>query len=390
MLEISSFERHLSQEGKFCLLDWLLSRNLLAYGDYEAWRLGSLKILDKQIDLEEVALAELMERTEKQAKALGLSSQPQDYYSWQEHSSAILCASSNKDIHQQLTQQWLRPQDLPQLDLFMDNSAVIAENRLLSALGGRQWQQAKQHLTQLTELNPSHQRLGRYQDLLNYGEHMQVNEIIDSDAISAELQGLEQEVCPLAKEALGASARDYLACAWRRIADNLQGMTFNAQQPHLHQSYALGQIPDWTALEQSLSEEPLLYQHPQLMEHLGTTYSMLKQGVKSLLLWCQMIAHHNDYAETVIEQHTEQAIYPLWQQFWELDDDWPTAFFPAFVLFKQPGLIHHLSEFPVLENPATQAMAKLLHCRQRGEDEIAAREQLQKVSPALLRLFLDH
>jgi hypothetical protein len=389
MLTISTLEDELSRHGKFCILDWLLAQNLLCYSDYEAWRYGNLETLDKKIDLDNDKLNALFMACEKHAKALGLTTQSQEHYSWRGHGGGILSTSNKRDTHKQLTQHWLRPQDLPQLDLFMDNSTVIAENTLLRALGGRQWQEANKQLQLLTQLHPAHQRLGSYQDLLNYGSHMQSAEQIDSPAIAAELQALQEEVLPLAKEVLGDHARDYLAFAWRRLADNLQSAAFDPAQPALHRSYALRQIPDWTALEHTLNNDPQRYQYPQLIEHLATSAAMLKQPAKALLLWCMLVEKFSTYADTALEENKDQTIYPLWQQFWDLNDGWPVSFFPAFVFLKQPGLIHHLETLPAFENRATLAMIVLLKCRQKRQDEISARETLQNISPALLRLYLQ-
>ena len=388
-LTLSNVEKSVIHHSFFCLLDWLLTENIIAYADYEDWRYGKLSTLDNKISIDTKTLDQLFSDTEQHTKSLGLCNDPQDYYGW--HSDALnpLRAANNKNTHQQLTQHWLRPQDLPQLDLFMDNSAVIAENMLCDALGGRQWTQAKQQLAQLSGINPNHQRLGRYQDILNYGEHMHAMDTIAATDIAGEFYGLQQEVCPLAKEILGNCARDYLGFAWRRIADNLSDSDFDPAQPKIHRSYALAQIPDWRAVEESLCHDPQCYLHPQLLTTLTISYSMQNQAAQALLLGCLLAENHVDYFEENITTFRDQPIFVLWESFWELNDGWPSTFFSAFVLLKQPGLIHHQQECEQLTNRASQAMINLLHSRLSKENEIPAREQLQAVSPALLRLYLE-
>lgn len=389
MLELSVLEKDITQHSYFCLLDWLLAENHIAYSDYEAWRYCKLTTLDQQITLENSELIVLFETTEKYAKSLGLCNDLQDYYSWDSESLRLLSAANNKEKHKRLTQHWLRPQDLPQLDLFMDNSAAIAENTLADALAGRQWTQAKQNLKKLTELNPSHHRLGLYQDLLNYGEHMHANERIEKASIEGEFCGLQQEVSPLAKEILGNAARDYLAFAWRRIADNLIDVPFDPSLPKIHRSYALLQIPDWPAIEHDLVKNTQLYYLPELMETLSSSYFMQHQSAKAMLLWCAMVEKHPLYFEDAIERHKNHTTYPLWEKFWELNDGWPVSFFSAFILINEPGLIHYKDEIDMLESRNSRAIINLLQCRNAGENEIPARKQLQNVSPALLRLYLE-
>ena len=46
MIDIATIDEYLSRQGRFCLIDWLLTDNFLRYADYEAWRYGELKNLE--------------------------------------------------------------------------------------------------------------------------------------------------------------------------------------------------------------------------------------------------------------------------------------------------------------------------------------------------------
>ena len=92
---------------------------------------------------------------------------------------------------------------------------------------------------------------------------------------------------------------------------------------------------------------------------------------------------------TALEGRRQSPVAQLWEDFWEFDDSWPSEFFPAFVLARRPGLLHHLQLIPALQHPANQAMIALLRCRQNNESEIDARQQLQFVNPLLLQLYLQ-
>jgi hypothetical protein len=42
MLDLISIEKLLGRQNNFCVLDWLLAENLLAYSAYEQWRQGQV------------------------------------------------------------------------------------------------------------------------------------------------------------------------------------------------------------------------------------------------------------------------------------------------------------------------------------------------------------
>ncbi len=389
MINIAAIDEHLSQQGRFCLIDWLLANNVLFYADYEDWRYGRCGALDDALQLDREEIQRLLDDTERHCRDLGLISEPQDFYRWNDDQSMALTASANSRQSGQFTQRWLSAQDQPQMDLFIDNSAQMAENGLLAALGDRQFDTAQELLQRLSKLNPGCVRLGSYQDLINYGSHMQANPLIEADAVEAELQGLRREVLPLAQEVLGPTARDYLTFSWRRLAESMQSLTFNPAQPELHTSAALLEIPDYPATIDRLRADPSLYLQPVLLERLAVSYHALHQNDKALTTWCLMMEQDESYTEAAIERHKSHPIHQYWQDLWDTDDDWPPAHFPAFVLVKHPALIHSLSDFPSLKQPASQAMKKLLQMRLRGENEITARQNLQGINPKLLRIYLN-
>lgn len=393
MITISDIDQHLTRQGNFCLIDWLLVQNILLYPHYEAWRYGKQAHLDDALQIDHVSLQALLSDVENHCNALGLCSETQDFHHWGSERPNLLSASKNRDTHHQFTRQWLKPQDRPQLDLFMDNAAVVAENHLCGALAGRQFDLAGEHLNILAELNAQHPQLGGYRDLINYGQHMLANSQMEAEQITTELNGLQQEVLPLAVEILGQSARDYLAFAWRRLADNLTGIAFDPENPQYHRSFALEQIPDWPGVQQCLIDDPLLYRQPPLLERLALSCNALQQNEKGLLLWCILFEQHSDYASEAIGRHAYLAVNDLWQDFWEmeemLNETLQSAWFSAFILARQPGLIHHLRQITPFAHPASKAMVDVLQARLTGADEIPAREQLMSVHPALLRMYQE-
>ena len=389
MIDIATIDEYLSRQGRFCLIDWLLTDNFLRYADYEAWRYGDLENLEDLLQFDRQTLQDLIDNTAAHCRDLELIPEQQDFYRWDDDHRLLLLASEDNARDLALTQRWLRPGDRPQLDLFLDNSAQIAENALLEALTARLFDAAQSQLQNLSELNPDCAHLGVYQDLINYGLHMLANPEVIEQAVDDELQGLQQEVLPLAQEVMGPAARDYLAFAWRRLANAMQGISFNPQQPWRHSSSALLKIPDYPAVIECLNADPELYRQAILMERLAQSFGALHQHESELILWCLLMELDADYTEQALDRHQSHRAYALWQDFWDADDNWSSTLFPAYVLARQPGLLHCLENFPALRLPASKAMVVLLRKRLAGQDEISARKELQVISPELLSLYLQ-
>lgn len=389
MIDIAIVDEYMSRQGRFCLIDWLLADNYLHYADYETWRYGELKSLDDVVHIDREMLQILIDNTAEHCRDLGLAPERQELFRWDGDHRVLLMASEDIGRDIALTQCWLRPSDRPQLDLFLDNSAQIAENALLEALTARLFDTAQSHLQSLSELNPDCTRLGGYQDLINYGRHMLANPEIIEEAVDAELQGLQQEVLPLVQEVMGPAARDYLAFSWRRLSNAMQDIPFNPEQPWRHSSSALLKIPDYPAVIECLSADPGLYRQAILLERMAQSFGALHQHENGLIMWCLLMELDADYTEQALDRHQSHRVHALWQDFWDIEDNWSSTLFPAFVLLRQPGLLHHLENFPPLRLPASKTMVVLLRKRFAGEDEISARKELQSISPELLSVYLQ-
>lgn len=387
-INIASIDQQLAKQGSFCLIDWLLEESLLLYADYENWRYEKIPSLEEVIQVTNDCLSQLIKSTNQHCNDLGLITEQQKFFSWSAQQGQQLAASSHAKNNEHLTQRWIRSQDLPQMDLFMDNSAQVAEQELVEVLAGRQFEKAQLLLDKLSKLNSACTRLGGYQDLIHYGMHMLNNATIAAEELGDEVQGLKLEVFPLAQEVLVQKARDYLAFAWRRLASNMLEKTFDPENPDLHQSSALLQIPDYTAVVTSLIDNNNYLQHPQLIHRLAESYAALHQVENALITYCLLIENDSVYAEDALDDSEVGEVQKLWQDFWELNDDWSIELFPAYVLAKQRGLIHQLNQFPSLENSATQAMVNLQRQQLQGQDEISQRKALQEISPELLNIYL--
>lgn len=397
MINIATVDQTIAQQGQFCLLDWLLAQNLLAYSDYEAWRHGQLPYLDQVLAAPREDIQKLLEQTQQSCNKLKLAHDAQEYFRWDGDHRKPLLISADSEWHKALGQRWLPPQDVPQMDLFMDNSATIAENQVLALLAERRFEQAQQALQQLAQLNPAHAKLGGYQDLVNYGLHIASGEGITQEALLPELLGLDQEVTPLAKELLRAQQRDYLAFAWRRIAEGLMATPVDLstliRQPKFHVSFALQQIPDWQGIVTALTQDPLLLQSPELLARLAEAYAHCCQIGHYYWLWGIALERFSDQVETLMAE-CGGLIVQDWDDFLAFDEHWPAECFLGFLLIQQPGLVHVYEHLPQVERsliqlPVNRAVFELVKIRLAEGNEKQARENLKKLSPELFGCYLN-
>ena len=393
MVDIATVDSQVSQHGQFCLLDWMLSENFIPYAAYEDWRYGRVATLDTAFTLQDDDLQRLLERALQTCRELKLQAESQTFFPWDGAQRSALSLSENAQRHESLATRWTARKDVPQMDLFMDNSAAIAENQVLEALANRQFEAAGAALQRLTKLNPRHSKLGGYQDLINYGLHCVSSAAIAPENLAAEFQGLDQEVAPLAGELLGNRRRDFLAFAWRRMADNLRQKPFSLTEPELHCSYAYWQIPDWQALVNCLEQEPQLFESPVLMARLAQGFLQCQQVNAFYLLWGFLFERFAEDAERLIGQQGELLV-EKWDQFLAFDEDWPAEHFLGFLLIQQPGLVQVLDNLPLLQrvqsnNSVNRAAVELVRTRLAEQDEREAREALKKVSPIMLSFYLN-
>lgn len=387
--ELQDIQRHILQRGSFCPLQWLMDCGLLAYGDYERWRYGEIGTLENAVVCDRDMLSEVLHCARQHAQGLKLAGEPQHYQNWRpELTGQRLRFSRDAVLEQLLSQRWRRSEDIPQLDLFMDSGVATAENELTGCLADRRWNEAQIAYTQLCALAPNHIDLGRFETLVLYGKHMAAGGQVDASLLAEELAGLEEDIAPLALDLLGAKARDYLAPAWQRLAQSLTADA-TALDPSLpHASYAWAQIPDWLQVRDAIVATGGYERSAELLQRLSLALHASGEAEAALLVAARGIELAASQPENQIDPDAHTLVRQLWQDFDDSDELHPRGHFPAWLLLRQPGLVHHLdAAYPVPEGEAFRACAALLRCRAEGGDEIPARQALQRLSPSLLRVY---
>jgi hypothetical protein len=391
-IDIGSIDRYLAEHGSFTVLDWLLAQGTLAYGEYAAWREGRRETLDGALSLPAPEIDRLLAEVDSGAKALNLTAEPKELFAWSGSSQEPLRASNRLETHRRLVQQWRRAAQVPQFDLFMDNAPGMAERRLCEAIGGRRYEEAARELDALSRLDPANKSLGNYQDLINYGRHVQTPAPATQAELRVELDALEQEVQPLTRSLLAGNARDYLSFAWQRLAQGLGALPGDEFDERLHPSHALAQIPDWEAVRLSLAAEPGLLRFPAWMQRLARACRATGKSELGLLWWLVCIDRYPQDSPSILKQCDDPALLRLLAEYSELEYrtgyEMPESGFPGFVLLRRPGLIQHLEAVPPLQCPESRAMMRLIKARQQGADEISLRKALAEINPGLLSMYL--
>jgi hypothetical protein len=386
-LDLQTIQAQIQNNGTFSPLHWLLQSGYLPFAGYEAWRHGEIASLDGMLAITEENLQALIISANEQTKHLELVAEPQLFHNWDSSQGKHhLTLSNNAELAAWLGQRWLRPDNLPQLDLFMDSGAAVAENELTDLLCQRRWSDAEQAYHQLSERAPGNSYLAQYEMLILYGKHMNTTEQISEAEAREELAALREVIAPIANDLLQHQAGDYLSAAWQRLAKNLPAATFCPEQPEYHRSFALAQLPDWPAVIAAIKDVPDFAHYPALLMRLAEAY-WHQQPEIALLLWCKTAELDGD-AEALLDTVNYARFSEPWHSFWELN--LTVGFFPAYLLILEPGLLHQLAELPTSEpqHASFAIVRQLLLSRGNEAQQLAARQNLQKISPELLKFFL--
>jgi len=396
-ISIDQVSSLISESGQFTIIEWLLTQNILPYHIYENWRHEKLGPLESGLETKSEILAALISDVDKLCQKLNLIPESTEYFSWNE-GSEVLPLSGSVSLSRALSLVWKRESDIPQLDLFMDNSAVICENQLHTELAAKSFDKAQLSLEKLSTLNNKNTKLRAYQDLINYGSYISENPSVEPDNLLAEFNGLADEVTPLAKESLKNLSRDYLALSWKRLAASAEHSDQWTQNWQLHPAYLLSQIPDWNGVRDALVGEASIDRHPELLQLLANALYFCGHPQFSLILWGQVAERFPDFCDDAIgfHHHTKPhlALTQSWDNFSEFSDEWPNTWFLGFLFIQFPGLVHLVKHLPdrtegTITEPANQTTMDLVKAQIQEQDQKQLRKSLKESAPGLLNCFMN-
>ncbi len=371
----------LLEQGRLDPLELLLAADLLAYQDYEAWRMGRKPDIQSALPGSPADVAELLEQAASYAAGQKLSATPLEHRGWGSL-DAPLRIGSHARLVRACSASYAPPVDRPQLDLFQDSTALVLEEEIRRALVERRADLAREQAARLLREAPRHRHLQGFLRLIQAAD--------DSDIASPKERLVELlAIEPLARELLGYRDRDFLAPHWSAHAESLSGRPFDAAEPQLHASFPWARAGRWEAARQAIEAESDWLREPALL--LAHAEACRRQGDKMAALkdWMWLCWEHPFEAERVLASagFPDPGLAEHWADFGDLDPPLETEDFPAWLLLQEPSTAVSVTPDSVPADERYEAYG-LLQRLVIGEDDIELRRELSEIHPQLLGLFL--
>jgi hypothetical protein len=379
---IALVDQLLLEQGRLDPLELLIACDLLAYADYEAWRLGLTAHLEGVLRVPANAASDLLAQASRYAGAQGLVAESLVHLAWGA-APRMLSIGQHTQLAQGCAHAYVRPANRIQLDLFQDNQFQILEDAVRAALAGRRIDAAHTALTRLMALDPKHAKLPRYLRLIQAVEDLPSRTPAER---LPELEALEPE----AQALLGHRARDLLAPLWVTLAEDLATHPFDPAAPRLHASAAWARAGRFAQARQALEADPDWQRRP----HHRIDHARACRRTGDLAAACRDWAvlcweHPAEAARTLsAAELPDPRMSQFWRQFNDTDLDLTTSLFPAWLLIADPGTAAAVPPELAPADPAGDAYRALHHLVTGDDPGIHQRKVLAARSPELLKLYL--
>ncbi|MCG6859944.1 MAG: hypothetical protein LJE70_01455, partial [Chromatiaceae bacterium] len=355
-------DRLVLEQGRLDPLELLILAGLLAYQDYEAWRMGDRANIQSALRAAPADVAELLERAGGYAAGQGLAATPLEHRGW-----GILDEPLRIGDHAGLIRAcaavFAPPPDRHQLDLFQDSTVLLLEEEIRQALAERRTDQAREQVARLMRQEPRHRHL---RDFLRLIQIVDDSEAGDPGDRLRELLDIE----PMARELLGHRGRDFLAPFWSALAESLAGRAFELGSPPLHASFAWAQAGRWQAAREAIEAESgwrgepiLLMAHAEACWHRRDTEAA--HGDWMWLCW-----EHPSVAEQAFSSpgFPDRRLAELWSGFGDLNPPLDTEDFPAWLLLQDRATMASVATDSAPADERGTA-CRLLHRLVTGKDD---------------------
>lgn len=413
-------DAQLLEQGTFAPLELLFNSGRLLYSDYESWRHREIELLDGVLMGNPDKIKAELEQAAGYARRIKLVEQVQEFHAWHQSTPTDfrgadrpLRISMDPQLQRLIGSRYVRAQSVPQMDLFFDNPVVALTNGIVQALTTRNPGSAQRQLDQLYTQAPTHSDLAAFDQLLAALGHF-----AHPVAEPREELAFLLEVTPTARRLLGAQYRDLLSPLWIQVGEAVRGAAFDAAEPALHRSFALGQAQDWAGVTDCVLSEARWQEHMPLCLRLVESAFNRRQRVAALAAWCHVCWRAPAEASPAVSKLRQAELTTLWQRFMDDEVDGQTgdmtptagvtaaggvtavtaatvlteADFPAWLLLHEPGLALQLSADLATGTSAEETYrcihGWILARRARSQnEELALRKSLQAVHPALFRVL---
>jgi hypothetical protein len=380
----------------------LLGAGILAYPDYEAWRMGRRVELQSVLRLGAAETAAILERAAQQAVVSGLLARDMEHRRWcdaGDDASPPLTIGTDTALRRALGKCYQPPPRDRQLDLFYDGGAVALEQSLRDALAERRLADARAACARLLERGADSAAIADWLSLLDALDA--VGDLPPpvasfTDEAAARLEEIDRLVS-IARRRLGHRARDLLAVLWNDVAQQFQSLRFDANAPRLHASWVLAQLERWADARAAIEAEPDWSAEPLLLARHAAVCRRGDDRNAALKDWFALCWLHPDAADSVLGavDLPDKALAARWSEFCDLDPPAPplpaleTEDFPAWCLLADPGLAASAPPAADDADPDRADAYAAVRALIMEPADLDRRRRLGDLHPTLLRTFLE-
>ena len=296
-------------------------------------------------------------------------------------------------------------QPIPQLDLFEHSRDTMLRNDVLDALLKRDAGAATLAWQALADFEPRHQGLPALAGLIAALESTRNNTLfaVHAEAAAAREQ-LSRSVAPAAQSQFGAAAAAaWLAPLWRGLADCAAALPFNAAQADNHAAALWLNVGDATSAFEAVKAIERIESWRRIPAPLGwmALARYRSEGLDNIwpllaeLAWLAP-PRFGQTARALDDPLLKRLLRRFDEQF-DLGDGQvadPLAWFPAWLLTEQPGLLPRLLGAGTGQHSEPERgfrlVAELLGLERQGRHHelIDGRKRLRDVQPALYAAYM--
>ncbi len=374
-------------------VELLLRLNLLAYADYEQWRMGKIQHLSDILSHNKEEIIQNLDDAAFYARSLNLIPEPVIIQPWEQsdRTQILSLCPENSVFCNNLSNQYIRKEDNDQMDLFFDNQSLTIIKELKQALISRNIKVASRQFQALYQTDPEHEFFQPAKLLLD----ALVNAIEEEPVtdISAEMHYLLNDLKPLAQKSLSGQERDYMSLFWHRLANYINDSLYDEELETMHSSFCYQQIPDWQAVINSIEKTTDGQNYPVLLARLALALKKSGQHkafIQTVCQFCWQFSMTLDITPGKIFITADTTIKKSWYAFLEqeLDEHWGVENFPAWLLLQEPGISHYINAAEQTPEAFKLLQQLTLAEFEDGQQAIAIRKQLNQAHSGILEHYL--
>ena len=273
-----------------------------------------------------------------------------------------------------------------QYDLFVDNAEVVLLNSWRNAIVGGEFQSANGFLDRLAYLHPEDRYLPDARKLMEACFQLDV----PVQHAKSEQAFLEIYLMPIALGLLGQlEYKKFMVPFWRRLAIAFRN-PFIPDDPQVHASWVFAQMEDWIGVLASIERESNWNLHPILWERKISALYQLTEcfSLDWLLCLFQYCWRFPQFAEIAISNGIlrDERLVENWDAFSDISEPMSVDWFPAFFLWRNPGILARVYLVPDVNTNASLAWMAVIDWI-KSPKNIELKKALQQASGPLLRYF---